>query len=726
MTQYNGLDKAIIEIDEAPYKYVGETIPGRTHLMHGVTGAPFLMPSPSGALELPTRDDFDDLILSGRLAIKEAPSLIAARRQAAEAQWTISDCEELDPKAKKMLVQCRLLDDHGIKNGTKAVKEAIAQLWTDELRERFGDHDNPHTVRRWRSERGNVGDRTERQMVRMWGKVCRAPYLDDVVHEIVQKGALRHWTNRGTYKETQAEVAVEIWNVNEGLSEQYSKPATPYPVPCYATVRRACRLLECAATTAARDGKQAIEADWRGAGKPLTAGRALELSIIDHTPIPGVFVVDPDREMAVSQPWLSTHMDVSSRAILAHLITYHPPSIWTVGELLKRSNLPKRPPRHLLARYPILRRILGKSAEIILDNAPEFLSQALEDAAKSAGFAVRHCPIKMPRYRAMMERWYRTIETLCFQRLPGSIRPIKLARKLGHDPSKEACVTVNELEAIVNAAIARYHTEPHDGLQGRQPALVFETSVNRHGIDRIHDIAGFQRELMDTRSGVQLSKSGVRLFNLRYHCVRAVPALLDDLVPLEGKRQRRDAATATVRVKFDQSDISTIQVWNRVTRKYVTLRCTDESYANGMPLWYHEHLRERARAEAAAFNSEAERCAFRAEITAAIRNISPEAKQRERKIVSRLYEIPRLRQITGNLVHLHTEASEAVSIEDFIAHDLALTTAPDDEILAPRPAPRAKATTRRDRRDAGQPKPSASPARRQPPASTRRVAGGYE
>ncbi|MGZ8298178.1 MAG: hypothetical protein ACXWU4_13615, partial [Allosphingosinicella sp.] len=61
-----------------------------------------------------------------------------------------------------------------------------------------------------------------------------------------------------------------------------------------------------------------------------------------------------------------------------------------------------------------------------------------------------------------------------------------------------------------------------------------------------------------------------------------------------------------------------------------------------------------------------------------------------------------------------------------IAHDLAATTALDDEILAPRPAPRAKVKPRRDRRDAGQPKADARPTRRKPQPNTRRVAGGYE
>ncbi|MGZ8331571.1 MAG: hypothetical protein ACXW27_00300 [Allosphingosinicella sp.] len=726
LPHFNISAQAIIEIKGAPHKYLGHTIPGRNHLMHAVTGAPYLVSGPDGRLEMPTDDQFDEGLICGDIVIKEPTSLIEARRIAREAEWDSKDCQEMSPKCRKMLAQCRLLDDNGIQNGFKAIKKALSTLWSDKLQAEFGDHDNVHSVKRWRTQRGKVGDRNERDMVNMSGKVPRRPYVNDIRHEVIQKAALRYYTSRGTYKEAWSEACDELTLINKGRSEQYPKPAKPHKMPSYATVYRACCAIECAATIEARDGKQAVQADWRGAGRPLAAGRALELGIIDHTPIPGYFVIDPEHETVVGQPWLSTLMDVSTRAILAHLISYNSPSVWTVGELIKRANRPKRPPRDLAERYPCLKRICGKVAEILVDNGPEFMSQALEDAAKSVGFAIRRCPIKKPRYRAFMERFYQTIWTLCLQRLPGAARPIKEARKLGYDPEKAALVTVNELEAIVNAAIARYHIEPHEGLQDRQPALVFEKSVNKHGIDLIHDVDGFQRELLDMRSGVQLSKSGIRMFSLRYHDPRAVPTLLDDLVPIEGKRQRREEATATVKVKFDPSDISCIHVWNRRTRKYVTLRCADETYSDGMPLWYHKHLRELARAEAAAFNTEEERCAFRAEITAAIRNISPEAKHREREIVARLYDIPRLRQITGNLVHLHTEGSETVSVENFIAHDLAATTALDDEILAPRPAPRAKVKPRRDRRDAGQPKADARPTRRKPQPNTRRVAGGYE
>lgn len=728
MVHYNIPRNAIIEIDGVPHKYLGEIIPGRPHLMNCITGHPYMIDTPQGS-EIMTREAYDVLLLEGRLVVKESQKDRLARRIASETDWDSRDCDALDPKSRKTWVQCTLLDDLGIPNGFKAMSIALTDHWTPELKEKFGEHDNVHTIKRWRSERGEIGNRTHRDMVRMWGKVPRGVYVDDHIMEVRKKAAMRQWVSKVNYADAHAEVVAEILDINEGRSPHYPKPDKPYPYPSYDTVRRDCQQLECAATTGAKNGDAAVEADWRGSGKSLTANRALELAIIDHTPLDGFLVVDLEREMIVGSPTLSVMIDVCTKVILAHVIAYQAPSVWTVAELLKRANLPKRPPPAMAARYPVLRRICGKAAEIIVDNGAEFRSEAFEDAAKSAGFAVRHCPLRKSRYRGLVERTFPTIQGMITEKLRGASLPIAKTRKLGYDAKKFACVTTNQVEAVANWAMAEYHTNKHAGLMERQPALMFEKSVAKYGIDLVHDVKSFFIEILDIIPTVQLSKTGIRQWGLRYHCPRAVPSLLDDLVPREPRRQRRDGATATVKAKYDPQDISVIHVWNRVRKKYVTLKCADETYADGMPLWFHEQIKAAAKAEADAFNTQQERLAARAKRIQAIRNISPAAKHEERKTVARLYEIPRLRQITGNLVHLHTDEAEAVSVEDFISHDLSSTTMLDDEILAPRQPidPRGRRDATRDPRDAGSRRASAQSAEnttRTRPAS-RRASGSY-
>jgi hypothetical protein len=355
----------------------------------------------------------------------------------------------------------------------------------------------------------------------------------------------------------------------------------------------------------------------------------------------------------------------------------------------------------------------GKAGEVIVDNASEFRSHAMEAAARHAGFSVTFCPIGQPRYRAICERAISTLNSRLSKDLPGRALTLHDARRLGYDAEDFAVVMMDELEAVANQIIADYNTSPHEGLGGRQPALVFQQDLNKYGINNFADLDSFRRDTMAVVEDAQLSPSGLRAFGLRFHDIHAVPDLLNDLVPIEPRRRRRSDATATVHFRYDPSDISTIHVWNRKSRKYVELQCADERYADGMPLWLHEKIQAEAKAQGAAFNTEEERLTMRGHLIQAIRSISPRALAESRKRVAQLLEIPRLRQITGNLVDLTNAEPEAVSLGDFIAQDRAALTAIDHEILSSRPAPRkGRAKTDLDyrREEAAQPQ-LAPPAR---------------
>lgn len=124
-----------------------------------------------------------------------------------------------------------------------------------------------------------------------------------------------------------------------------------------------------------------------------------------------------------------------------------------------------------------------------------------------------------------------------------------------------------------------------------------------------------------------------------------------------------------------------------------------------MPMWLHKKIQDEAKSEGAAFNTEDERLAMRGQLVQAIRNISPKALAESRKRVAQLLEIPRVKQITGNIVDLTNAEPVATSLGDFISHDRAALTSLDHEILSPRPAPKkGRAKTALDhRRDATDP-----------------------
>jgi len=750
--KYNYPVGTIIGIDGRPHKAPTYPIPGRMMLMDCHTGQPFLVPDGHGGTAMPTDDDFDRLILEDRIEVAFPENVVASRLLAATAEFDMSDLEEIDPGLPKTLAQVGVLDSNGVPNGVKAIAKGLEDYWTDELRAEFGDPDNPHTIKRWRSERGKPGARLPKLMVRLSGKVPRAPYLDDVAEEIKQKHALDTENTKRPMTSGYALAANELREVNLGMSTLYPKPDEPYPIFSYDTFRRACIGVRGSETVAARDGKKKMESTMRGGGQPLTAGRILEKVIIDHTPLSAFLVIDIERDIVCGKPWLTFAIDVHSRAIVSWMITFRPPSYSTVCEVLRRMNLPKRPPPVDAERYPVLKRICGKPTEIILDNATEFTSRGLEDAAKSAGFSVRFCPIGAPRYRAIGESVNGTAERKMLEHLPGAAGTIEENRRSGHDGEEYASVTINEIEALANKAIAELHTEINESI-GCQPALKWQKSANKHGIDVMGDTRRFRLDTLDVQLNVRITKSGARMFNgLRYYCHSGVPRLIDNNLRFEPRRQAKLDASVVTKVKFDPENIAVVHAWDKTTKSYVELKCQDETYADGMPLWFHRALVKLARKEATAepeatakprrkrlaqaadgdipppelrrlseidpdeiapkgFNTEAERLEARARRIAAVRNIAPGAKHRQRKLLAQLYEIPRLRQIVGNIVHLDTDYAKAVSIDDFISHDSASMTALDTELLGPRPEPRPKSRPGRldregrvDTRNAGQSK----------------------
>lgn len=70
--------------------------------------------------------------------------------------------------------------------------------------------------------------------------------------------------------------------------------------------------------------EQAREQAWLGAGEPLTADYAMQRVIIDQTWL-DLHVACPKLEMVLGRPWLTLAIDVKSRAVVAHVITFQAP-----------------------------------------------------------------------------------------------------------------------------------------------------------------------------------------------------------------------------------------------------------------------------------------------------------------------------------------------------------------------------------------------------------------
>ncbi|WP_267389723.1 hypothetical protein [Sphingomonas sp. GC_Shp_3] len=699
---------------------------GRVQLTHLITGEIFKYEQQNGSLELPTVEQFQLMQNCGDAVTRTPRSSDPIRNYNDRAEWTRDQASAISSRALRMATACQMLDERGVPQGRGAIEAALDQCWTSELIDRFGTKPSASSVKSWRRSRGSIGNRHPRHMVPLSGRHTMLPPDGRVDQQLLWACILEGRKAGLKVDDIHSDYTHRLKLVNEGRHPFIDKPAQPFKICSERTVRRRFNELESDKTLATSIEVEAVKQDWSGAGKPLAADLVMQYVIVDHTRL-DVHVVCPALQMVLGRPWLTLAIDVKSRAIVGHLITFHDPSGWSVSEILRRIVLPKRPPPAMASRYPVLAMLCGKPGCLILDNAVEFRSHTLEAAARDAGFSVRFCPIKQPTYRAIGERAIKTLNDQITRLLPGRALTLNDARRWGYDAEAQAIVMLDELEAIANQIVASYNVEPHDGLGGRQPSLVFERDINRFGINDFADFASFARDVMEVRSGAQLSPTGIRAFNLRYHDIQAVPELLRDLVPIEPRRQRRSDATATVEFRYDSMDISRIHVWNRKTRKYVELTCADETYSGGMPLWLHEQIEREAQKQGLAFNTQEERMNARGHLIDAIRNISPGDLAASRKRLATLIEVPRIRQVTGNIVDLVHAGASSVTLGDFIANDRAKLTSLDQDILSSRPDPRAKPAKsaldrRREHAGEGQIEPNA-------PVRERRLRmnkGGYQ
>ncbi len=718
MPKNNFPANSVVQIDGTSYEYRGH-VDGRLQFVDPTTGAVYAAPDAFGALRPIDDDQFTRLLAADRASVLRKPSYDRVRHMNDVSQWTIAQATAIEPMAGKMLAQCDMLDDAGVPLGRKAIARHLAKHWDAALIKKYGPHDSPATIERWRAKRGHPGSRHAAQMVRMTGKTPRGPYTGDLQAELLQKHALARSAARIEISSAYAEYRCELTAINEGRDPNHARPDEPYAIASRDTFRRRCHALEQRETVRSARGSKAVLQDWMGGGRSLTADFAMQRVIIDHTRLDAIVIyqLPSGEEIVLGRPWLTLAVDVATRAIVSHVISFTPPSVWTLGETLWRMAMPKRVPPDMAERYPMLANVRGKPVEIVVDNAVEFRSHTMEAAARSAGFSVRFCPVAKPRYRAVGERAMGTVNRLITNDLAGRTVPIAQVRHDGYDAAKDAVVLMEELEDIALRAVAIYNTEPHGGLNGRQPLLAFQHDAAKNGINNFVDLDAFRRDLMPVREKAQLSGSGIVFETLRYHDHNEVFALLDDLVAGECRRQRRRGATATVDFRYDPMDISRIWVWNRKRRTYVELRCSDEDYADGMPLFVHNAIRAKAAQEGAAFNTAQERAEARHRLLQAKLKADPQRDAETRAEMARLYDVPRIREITGTIASLELRPSEHVQQADFVGHDRAALTIFDHEVLSTRPDLPPKATRarrRRDPRDAGAERAVETPVASQP------------
>lgn len=622
-------------------------------LLHFVverTLAPFQVPDAAGNPIAPTSQWAIEAFAAGllrRISHRRGASL--AQRRAVRPEYDPATAAEIDPSYRLRRFVLRGLDamGHGSLRAAE-IHRALRELWQTAPAEaaNFPQKPSPKTVARWLLERGTPGERTTSQLISMAGRVPRARRLPPVTLELLQRAALRYWANpKVSQEDVYARLACIVFRINRF---RRATGLQPLSLPSAETLRKEIRRLEGYETYRTKFGEKLAKARFKPTGKGLRAVRILQLGCMDHSLLDGVVVIDADIMLPMGRPWITVLIDVRSRCIVAFVLTYEPPSLYSAMECIKRANRPKIHLAKLQPTFPVLTHIFGRFDEIIVDNGWEFSGNSFEDAMSDLGISVRWAPVAEPTYKAVVERFFGILNHVLNRKLPGGVLPPSILRQMGYDPHKEAVLTISEIEELIWSAISYYHIEEHSMLNC-PPASLWKRDVEAHGIDVIGDDEQLHKMAGALKPVCQVTRSGVELFGLRFHEPSATQGLLEDLIGLEPVRGRRaGSATVLAKVKYNPAHLGEIHVWNRRRNVYVTLPCEDHAYGQSVSLWHHRQLQQWTKQQGLEFSSEADRLAARNALMTKIERQAPDLKIRERRAIARLMNSPKVEESLAN------------------------------------------------------------------------------
>lgn len=614
------------------------------------TSAPYQVPLPEGGVISPTMAWLKAQFACGSARRIDAVGGSNARRLAEKREDGFEAIMSRDPRAfVRQAVLMGLDRIRQFSRSDQGLKRVIASIWNAKPLQ-LGKHEPPapSTVRRWLKDRGAPGLRKLNSMTNMSGRVPRPLRLAPSIHRQMHRCAMTYWAERGTsIRDAYADLCTRIAKINRWLARHQRLPVA---IPSKEAFRRHVRLTECWETVAAKYGPKEADKRFKACGTGLVSKRPLLLGAMDHTILDCFVVIDAKGLRLLGRPTLTVLIDVHSRCIVGWVLSFEPPSLFSVMECIKRANRPKL---HLRDRYPDnpeLEDVFGKFDEIVVDNGWEFSGTSFEAAMTDIGTTVRWAPARSPTYKAVVERFFGTLNSMLNRKLPGATFPIAQMRAWELDPRKDAVLNLEQLEKLIWATISTYHLRCHRTL-GDTPVRVWMDGVRERGIQVISD----ERQLDKMAGAYQsrtLSRSGISIFNLHYHDPAITGPLLEKLAAGEHVRARAEgSARAKVTVKYNPANLGEIHVWDGLTGVYVTLPCVKADYAEGLSLWRHQRIEEwkREGKKDGTFKEMEDTMALRD----AFDKAWPDSQIKHRKrVAARLLSSPHIEQLAGKGVRI--------------------------------------------------------------------------
>jgi putative transposase len=688
------------------------------------------IPDPeTGFPRMPTTDEVVILMADKALILRADPLADLVRERARKEE-----------PVRQELIEAKLKHDpKRLRDHWYALREAVCRKWdeghrcalskagvaawfkehfvVDELEATYGRVPSDRTFRKWVRERGTEGDRRPADYRSDTGLGIRIRRIADVPLAIIKGWALKFHSKpkqnqRAHYR--RAKDDIERYNRGEelelfGFEKGFDKPDVEAKMCAWSLFQKEIERAKSATAFGVGHGHRAQKQRFGGGGVAQEPTRFLEYVQLDDTPFPIVFVFDPVHKAPCGVPTVTIALDVYTRVILGWDISFDTPSHSTFMRTMLHTALPKRVPKSH-SRFRALGELCGKIVgHLVLDNAPHQTARAAQDAGGDIGTAVRWAGSKEPTHKGHVESCLETLQRILREMLPGSTYDIPTMREFDWNPAKQALVTIEQFREIFAAVVAAYHTTGHSAHDGRSPLEIWSEQRAEHGLDLVRDPDHFERAIANV-SYVAFRGDGASINDLQYGSDGT-----DDRFPLSNEDILRHLSLARgvssdtkkqsfkdVKIKWDPNDLGRAWLFDEHLREYVPIPCTRRRYADGLPLWLHERLKDWAKKKRLAFEEEHDMVKVRGDFAKHIAKILPGSTMLDNRAMARLADSSAGREYLGQAAEILNVAGSPSGMESVVRHELRTGTRKDANRKPPRSSRRdTDKAGRRDPRDAG-------------------------
>lgn len=413
----------------------------------------------------------------------------------------------------------------------------------------------------------------------------RTSKYDGDVSDFIDRAIAKKYMsrNRGTIQDVVDEAAAQIGRANRlrAVSDRLA-------IPTYKCVRRLIEEISPFDRHTARYGRESAVKKFRGVAGHIIADAPLQRAEIDHTVV-DLTVVDENTGLPLGRPYITACLDSFSRCVLGIYISFEPPSYLTVSRCLKHALLPKD---GLREKYPKIENdwvSYGTMTELVVDNGPDFHSDALRNACRSLGIEITYSPRAKPWFKGRIERFFGTLNRGVSHKAPGTNFASILERG-DYNAAANAVVSYRAFEEAVNLWICDYyHAKPHRALN-TSPSEMWLSNISDEEIE-LPDDASLLDAILGASETSRLTHKGIQYEGLFYNS--------PDLVELRNKH----AEKLDVDIRVDRGDLGSIVVLTPDKSDYFKVPALDAEYAVGLTLWQHKVIKRFAREQLKKFNN---------------------------------------------------------------------------------------------------------------------------